>query len=198
MESILNNPKIKTGSMDLLFAIIASAVNILGLFLNIGFYFPFSVYLPYVVSVVGYGSAHPELIGETETVLDPEIGNFILIFSIVIAAIILGVYLLLFFLSRPGRVKTVDQAKGAKATFVVALVLFCIDTLFLIFMGIGFLGLSALIDVAFHIWAIVSLVGGIKGYNAAIKEAMSPTAVVEAEATVVETEAPAFDDNQNI
>ena len=198
MESILNNPKIKTGSMDLLFAIIASAVNILGLFLNIGFYFPFSVYLPYVVSVVGYGSAHPELIGETETVLDPEIGNFILIFSIVIAAIILGVYLLLFFLSRPGRVKTVDQAKGAKATFVVALVLFCIDTLFLIFMGIGFLGLSALIDVAFHIWAIVSLVGGINGYNAAIKEAMSPTAVVEAEATVVETEAPAFDDNQNI
>ena len=72
--------------------------------------------------------------------------------SIVIAVLILAIYLLCWLFSKKGKVIWLK----------IALVLFGIDTVVLVLSA----GLSALVDLGFHIWILYILYSGIKAHKA--------------------------------
>lgn len=117
---------------NLLLAIVFTAVNIVLTAAGSDLYFLFSIMLPY--SMFGAG-----------TVLT------------VLAVALLGVYVLCYFLS-----------KDKRGWLTAALVLFIVDTL--AFAGIFVLAVisgglelgSSLFDVVFHVWVLISLIGGVR------------------------------------
>ena len=118
---------------NLLLAIVFTAVNIVLFLTGMNLYFLFSIFLPY--SFFGEG------LGLT-----------------VVAVLLLAVYVLAYFLS-----------KEKKGWLTAALVLFIIDCV--CFVGLivlcvldGDIGTvrSSLFDLLFHIWVLISLIGGVK------------------------------------
>ncbi len=173
-------------SSNLLLMIVVTAVNIVLLFIS-GSYFFFSAHVPYLLSYFGAILSSPELCAELN--LDyPDLGNLPLIVTLVVAAILLGLYLLCWAMSRVKKMGvSVACSKKARSMLIVALILYGIDTLVLLPDAIsGVMGgeLSMILCLLFHIWVVYYLIQGIRGYNADIKELLDAPVTVEAEATV--------------
>ena len=114
-------------------------------------YFVFSDYLAYYCAV--YGRVFYEQLGQM----------VYLVVGCVAAALILVPYLLCWIFS-----------KKRRGWLIAALVLFSIDTLLVIWDAIGYMDISYLLDIGFHIWLLVELVLGIRAGKAAIAEMNAP------------------------
>jgi hypothetical protein len=136
----------------LLLIVVFTAINIVLLLMNSDTYFLFSAYIPYVIvlmAMVLCGRLPEEFYGI------PEVYEFLdsslLVIGVAVAAVICGLYLLCWFLSKKNKV----------AWFIVALVLFSLDTVLMLLGGIG---AESIVDIIFHGWAIVSLARGIHAH----------------------------------
>ena len=130
--------KVKRANGSFLAMVVFTYVNIFLLSIKATVSFPFSAFVPTMLAGVAVFG------------LD-EGDDFSLVATIIIIAIILtSIFLWLYFLS-----------KKRLAPLWIALILFILDTVVLLFMGIEDIPLY-LIDIAFHIWVISSLIGLIK------------------------------------
>lgn len=183
-RAVLEN-KYKVARINLLIAILFTLINIVMVFFGDGTYFLFSISVPYILALWGAlwcGKLPAEWYeGETDIeFLDPSV----MVVMLVVAAIILALYFLCFFMSK----------KNKSGWFVFALVMFSIDTVAMIaLLGIG----NSIVDLIFHIFVIVYLVMGIRVPNklqeldaqeaaaeAAAAEAAKAEQVATADATV--------------
>ena len=131
--------QVATSRYNLLLIVIFTVVNLLNLVLEQNSYFLFSASVPYyttAVCMVRDLAATGSIFGTFATV------------SLVVSAVILGVYLLCWFMS-----------KKKSGWFIVALVLFAVDTVALV----GFTLLldmvgESVLDYVFHAWVIYSLI----------------------------------------
>ena len=119
-------------------------------------YFVFSDYLAYYCAL--FGRAFYEESGMTLYV----------VVGCAFAVLILLPYLLCWIFS-----------KKRRGWLIAALVLFIIDTLLVIWDAIGFMEISYLLDIGFHIWLIVELILGVRAGKAALAEMNAPAAPVE-------------------
>ena len=147
---------------SLLIVVTFTLINMILLLAKSSTYFLFSASIPYYLTFFGllhtgklpadyyYGwhsfEAHP---------------TSFLVILIIISVILIALYALCWYLSK----------KQGHIWLIVALVLFGIDTVFLL----GFIGFSvdSLFDIVFHIWIIVSLASGI---SSAVKLKKAPPA----------------------
>lgn len=127
---------------NLIMMVIFTAVNVALFFMNASLYFPFSAFVPQLVTQLGDG-----IYLETGEVL-----------PLIIAMVISFVFLLLFLLCHL-------LSKKHGSWIVAALVLFSLDTLifgcFFVFLMLDEFDASLLIDVAFHAWVLYYLVQGV-------------------------------------
>ena len=145
------------GRHNLLLVIIFTVVNLVLLLVESDTYFLFSASVPYYTTVFC-------------KVLDSLAAGYytmgtLTIVSLVVSAVILGVYLLCWFMS-----------KNKSGWLIAALVLFCIDTLallgFTLFMDL--MG-ENILDFVFHAWVIYSLAQTLR-CNAKLKALAAQTA----------------------
>lgn len=138
---------------NLLLVVIFTAVNIGLLVAQSNSYFLFSASIPYYLVDLGM-----YLCGKYPMEYYADMGaveffpNSFLVVMIVIAVVILGLYLLSWFLSKKPRV----------GWMIFSLVIFVLDTLFmLLIMGIN---ADMILDIVFHGWVVISLISGISSY----------------------------------
>ena len=149
----MHNTRFNAARSNLLLVVIFSLVNILLLTTNSGLYFLFSASIPYLLVDIGmlFCGRYPDefYTGDFEGMLfaDPSLFWILL----VIALLMIGVYLLCWYLSRKGSIKPL----------VFALVFFILDTIFMLLVG----GLSQIANLLFHIWAIVIFIMGINSHR---------------------------------
>ena len=149
MEKQVHQSRFNAARTNLILVVAFSLFNLIALATNSGYYFLFSLSIPYLLTDIGmfFTGMYPDefYTGEYEGMLFADKSLFwgMLIVSI----LILGIYTLLFFLSK-------KNDKMLK----VALVLFCVDTAVML-LNYGF---SAIVDLAFHVWVIVILAMGVK------------------------------------
>lgn len=149
MEKPMLQSRFNAARTNLILVVAFSLFNILALATGSGYYFLFSLSIPYLLTDIGmfFTGMYPEeyYTGEFAGMVPADKSLFwgMLIVSI----LILGIYALLFFLSK-------KNDKMLK----VALVLFCVDTAVML-LNYGF---SAIVDLAFHVWVIVILAMGVK------------------------------------
>lgn len=138
---------------NLLLVVIFTAVNIGLLVAQSNSYFLFSASIPYYLVDLGMflcGKYPMEYYAEMGAV--EFFPNSFLVVMIVIAVVILGLYLLSWFLSKKPRV----------GWMIFSLVIFVLDTLFmLLIMGIN---ADMILDIVFHGWVVISLISGISSY----------------------------------
>ena len=174
------NQKYMTARMNLLLVIAFTAINILLLITNSGSYFLFSAAVPYLLVDVGMvlcGMYPPEAYQGELAGFEP-LPPVVFYCLLAIAVVLLLLYLVAFFLS-----------KKQVGWLIFALVFFSVDTLAMFaYFGIS---LSSLLDIAFHVWAIVIFVQGIQAHGKlkALQSAPLPTAPLADEA---ETDADPF------
>lgn len=168
-EHQLLEGKYKNSRNNLLLVVIFTAVNILLLVLKSNTYFLFSAFIPYIFVHLGMllcGMSPAEYYGDTTGIefLSPVVFAVLL----VAALLILALYLLCWIFSK----------KPKLGWMITALVLFSVDTIgMFLFMDMQ---ASAILDIAFHIWVLVSLCLGIR---ACVKLKKIPVDVIEVEAT---------------
>lgn len=133
----------KTGRSSLLLIIIVTLVNMIAVVADADFYFLFSATVPYYLVAFGKGFDNGFIDGAWS-----EIGTFT-ITALVIAAVILGVYLICWLLS-----------KKRNGWLIAALVLFSIDTAVLLLMLTS--DSSVLIDLAIHALAVWELAQAVR------------------------------------
>ena len=150
-----NAKRYRAARYNLLLVIAFSVINLILLLVpsEEQRYFVFSATVPYVLAWVGMelcGRFPPAFYGSEEYYAELEFfpdAVFYVLFAI--SVIVIGVYVLLYFLS----------GKHRAAWMIVAAVLFVVDTLFMLwFFGIS---LDSLIDIVFHAWVLVSLISGV-------------------------------------
>lgn len=146
--------KFNNARANLLAAVAFTVINIVLLFVDASSYFLFSIFVPYFITLMAMmvtGKLPAEFYTEEWAgyeFLDGSVFGVVL----VIAIVIIGLYLLSWFLSKKNKV----------GWLVFALVIFCIDTLLMLFLQ----GMSeSIMDIVFHVWVIVSLTSGIIAYN---------------------------------
>lgn len=127
------------GRYSLLLILIFTVVNLVLLLVDSDRYFLFSASVPYYFTAFGIGM---------DSAFSDGIGTFT-ITALVISLLILGVYLLCWILS-----------KKHTGWLTAALVLFCVDTVGLLFLSYIF-ETSNLLDFLLHAWAIYELAHGI-------------------------------------
>lgn len=139
---------------NLLAAVAFTVINIVLLFVDASSYFLFSIFVPYFITLMAMmvtGKLPAEFYTE-EWAGYEFFDTSVFVVVLVIAIVILGLYLLCWFLSKKNKV----------GWLVFALVIFCIDTLLMLY----FQGISeSIMDIIFHVWVIVSLTSGIIAYN---------------------------------
>ena len=139
---------------NLLAAVAFTVINIVLLFVDASSYFLFSIFVPYFITLMAMlvtGKLPAEFYTEEWAGYEFLDGSVFWV-VLVIAIVILGLYLLSWFLSKKNKV----------GWLVFALVIFCIDTLLMLY----FQGISeSIMDIVFHVWVIVSLTSGIIAYN---------------------------------
>ena len=142
----------------LLLVVILSLVNIILLAVDASIYFPFSLSLPYYM-ITGArlicGMYPEEFYAElAEITGEPVMTEFLpsVVFTVVlvICVIIIAVFSLCWLLS-----------KKKIGWMIAALVLFVLDTFYLLSMG---LMVEMLIDIIFHAWVLYSLISGIVAF----------------------------------
>lgn len=147
--------KYNTARSNLLLAIAFTVINIILLFINSTTYFLFSLFMPYYLALEGFaltGKLPPEFYGEDLATLEFLDSSFLVV-TLVVAAVILLFYLACWFFSNRRRV----------GWLIVALVVFCLDTILLLV--IGGIGANSIFDIVFHVWVVVSLISGISAHN---------------------------------
>lgn len=143
------------GSISNLLLIIAfSVINVVLLVANSNTYFLFSAFIPYFLADYGmyFCGMYPE--EYYYDVPDMEFSDkSLLAVTLVIAAVILLVYLLCWFMAKKKKI----------GWLIFALVFFVIDTAAMLVIA----GISSdlIIDIVFHAWVIFSLANGIVNYN---------------------------------
>ena len=171
---------------NLLLVVIFSLVNLILLLTNSNTYFLFSASMPYIISDFGmffcgkYPAEYYADMGEM-TFLDPSV----LVVMVIISVVIIGVYLLCWWMSRKNNV----------GWLIAALVLFGIDTVVMFLFMLG--SSNMLFDILFHAWVIYYLITGILA-NAKLKKLPEDeSTAAEAIPFVESTEpAPAEDENK--
>ena len=163
---------------NLLLVVIFSLVNIFLLVTNSNTYFLFSATIPYFLVDMGMllCGKYPEEYYLEFGGIDPVSDTFFIV-MLVAAAVIILLYLLSWIFSKKPRV----------GWMIFALVFFVLDT-------VGMLCLTGItsdmiVDVVFHGWVIISLIGGVAAYFKAKKlPEEEDVPVVEAEQTPLEIE----------
>lgn len=143
----------KSSLSSLLLITVFSGVNLFLLLINSDKYFLFSAYIPYLLGdyAMFYSGRYPEEYYKEF----PDIQFIDTLFFAVL--VVLAVAVVLFYL-----VSWFFARKKKAVWLVLALGLFAIDSL-VMFVVVGFYT-DMIIDVIFHIWAIVSLALGISAY----------------------------------
>lgn len=129
------------GRYSLLLILIFTTVNLVLLLVDAGRYFLFSASIPYFLTQFGI-------------ILDSSVGGTTYTYTaIAISAVILVAYLVCWFLG-----------KDRMGWLVAALVLFCVDTVGLIFFSFTLLEnpMSSIVDFLFHGWALVELIQAVR------------------------------------
>ena len=149
----------RTARSGLLGMMILTVINAVQAALGSDSYFVFSDYLSYYCALFG-------------RIFFEESGgeSIYLIVGCALAALVLVPYLLCWIFS-----------KKRRGWLIAALVLFIIDTLLVVWDAIGFMDISYLMDIAFHIWLIVELILGIRAGKAALAEMNGPAVVADTE-----------------
>lgn len=149
LESKYNN-----SITNLLLVVAFSVINIVLLVANSNTYFLFSAFIPYFFTDYGmyFCGMYPK-----EYYYDAPDMEFsdksVLVITLAMAAIIILIYLICWFFAK----------KKKAGWLIVALVLFVIDTV--VMFVVGGANVDSIIDIAFHIWVIFSLVNGIVNYG---------------------------------
>ena len=147
--------KYNSSRTNILLALILTVVNIGMLIAGGDSYFLFSIFIPYYAVMMGTiltGHYPPDWTPEDYADL-PVLDNSFLVVMIVIAVAIMAFYLLSWIFSSKHRV----------GWLIFALAFFSADTLLMLLLG-GF-DLTVLVDLAFHIWVVVSLAMGIHAHS---------------------------------
>ena len=151
-QMLLN--KFNSARSNLLLLVIFSAINLIMLATGSGAYFLFSATIPYTITDLAmfFCGMYPEefYTGDFAGMIFADQGLFVA--ALIISLIIIGTYLLCWFLSRKNKV----------GWLITALSFFCADTLFMfLYYGIS---ASIIIDILFHGWIIFILINGISAY----------------------------------
>lgn len=153
-QRTLLEQKYTRARMNLLVVIVFTFVNMALLGLQTGFYFPFSIFLPYFLMDMGMflcGYYPPEAYEGLEDMVFSDQSVFVT--YLIVAIVIALCALIIFFLSGKNRVSGLTSA----------LVFIGLDTgAILLFEGIS---LYSILDHFFHAWIICELVMGIKAGN---------------------------------
>ena len=161
----------RVARINLLIAIAFTVLNIITV--TSGTYMLFSVYLPYLLVVIAAswcGMMPAEWYEGVENIEFVDSSFFVIM--TVVAAVILALYALCFFMSK----------KNKSGWFVFALVMFCIDTVIVI-LDVGIIG--GIIDLVFHGFVIYYLINGIR-IPAKLKALDEAEAAAEAERLAAE------------
>lgn len=145
---------------DILFVLGFTIINIILLVTNSNTYFLFSAYVPYAIvdAAMYLCGKYP---AEFYEGMSMELyGDGVFTVLMVIAALILVMYLLSWFFSDKGRV----------GWLVFAMVLFGLDCVSLVLTMLDMLAIGVplseyLFDILFHVWFMVSLIGGVSAHN---------------------------------
>ncbi len=153
--------KISNARSNLLLVVVFTIVNIVFAVTNRNTYFLFSAFVPYFIANLGMAlcGKYSADFYDADFPISATFGDGAFVVFVAISVIFTLVYLLMWHLSKNAK----------KGWLIAALVFFAVDTL-LLFLLSGDL-LENIIDVAFHIWVIVSLSIGI---NSAAKLADMP------------------------
>ena len=168
--------KYNSARANLIFVVAFTLINIILLFTESSSYFLFSLFIPYMLVLLGAsftGNLPGVYVAPNEILPDT-----VFYIMAAIAAAFLAVFVVGWILSK----------KNKAGWLVAALVLACIDTA--IFLLMGGLSMDSLIDILFHIWVIVSLAGGISAHKK-LKALPPEEEIVDTTAEVVEDGAPA-------
>ena len=153
--------KTRTSSMNLIGAVAFSLINLIMIISGGNWYLPFSVSFTSFIVAVGQLLWQP-----TPDMEIPSLGIGVYVATIVIALLLLAVYVLCWWMSRPERVmKKPATQKSALAFSIVALVLYSLDCVFLVLNMDMSQILSEVIDIAFHAWVMYYLILGVKYYR---------------------------------
>ena len=139
---------------NILLVLVFTLVNIVLLVSNSNSYFLFSAAIPYYSAVYGmiFTGKYPAEYYTGELAGMEFLGNGFFVATLVCAAVILVLYLLSWILAKKPRV----------GWMIFALVFFVIDTVgMLLLFGVSS---DMIMDIVFHGWVIVSLIGGISAY----------------------------------
>ena len=180
-ERQIQESKYNAARLNLLLVVAFTAINIILFVANGNYYLLFSAFLPYVLPSIGMelcGMLPPEYYDEyyeggyaAQEFFSPSV--FYVLLGISVA--ILALYVVAWLFSK--------NQKGGWLIF--ALVLFGLDT---VFMLIGGISVDMLLDYVFHAWVIYELVVGVVAWR---KLKMMP---IEDPVPVSETETPPTDD----
>ena len=141
-KRMLLERKFEIARRNLLSVVIFSAINVLLVLANTNLSFLFSATFP--LFVAGFGQAWTQESGEP----------VFLLVAAAISIVVIGLYLLFYLLTK--------KRKGA---IIGALVLFSLDTLFLVLLVLPGFDFSVLINVAFHIWIMYYLITGTRAWS---------------------------------
>ncbi len=144
----------KSGVSGILLIAVFSAVNLLLLLINSDKYFLFSAYIPYLLGdyAMFYTGRYPEEYYKEFPDIQFVGTSFFAVFVAFAVGVVLFYFVCWFF------------ARQKRAVWLaLALGLFAIDTI-VMFVVVGFY-IDMIIDVIFHVWAIVALALGISAYK---------------------------------
>lgn len=138
----------------LLSVLLFTAVNIVLLVTNANSYFLFSAFIPYAIMdyAMYFCGKYPAEFYEGDISEYYFLDNSFLVGALVVVAIILGLYLLSWLLSKKPRV----------GWLIFGLVFFALDTVLMLLMGGE--AFHTVLDFIFHGWVLISLIGGIISY----------------------------------
>lgn len=179
-RDVLQN-KFNGARANLLLVVLFSAINLVMLVLNTGSYFLFSATVPYIIGDIAmdwcgkYPAEYYEAVYGGVPATEEMYGNGVFAVLFAIAAAVIVLYLVCWFLSKKPRV----------GFLIFALVLFAIDTVVLFTVYV--IDASMILDYVFHAWVLISLISGISAYFKLKK--LPP----EEEAPVIEPDAPVAD-----
>jgi hypothetical protein len=141
-----NQARYDSARSSLLSVVIFSAVNLVIRLLNLNMYFLFSALVPLFLQEVGMA-------------FNEEGMPALMVASIVAAVAIIGIYLVCYL-----------QSKKHSGWLIAALVLFVLDTGFVLFL----FDTTMILDAVFHVWVLVSLILGLVAAGKLKKAAAQP------------------------
>lgn len=146
--------KYNRARINILTVILFTLINVIILVTNGNTYFLFSAYIPYLIADFGMalGGMYPSefYVGANAGV--GALGTPFFVFTMVIIAAILLIYLFCWIFSKKGRV----------GWMITALVLFGIDTALMLILNR--ITSEMIVDIVFHAWVVISLIIGISSH----------------------------------